>query len=209
MTDKTPETEPHDEDTSGLKAKNADLLKKLKAAEKRAEAAEAAKEDAAEEAKNASADDLTKAQTRITRLERDLEAANKRADSAESGLKTYKAETEIAKAIAANNVNSEDVRAVTALFKMDMEMDDDGNPTIEGKPLADYAKSYFAKDGLKYVRAADNSGGGALGNDGTKPSQYNIKSAADITPELMKLATTNPAEYNAIVTNAGLSELKV
>lgn len=197
-----PTTPADDEDVSGLKAKNADLLKKLKAAEKRAADAETAKAEAEETAINASADELTKANNRIKKLEADLETANTRAVTAEKAHSTYKAETAIAQAIASNNVESHHTPILTSHFKT--LIGEDG--TIEGQAVTDYAKAFFAKDGAHYCRAANNSGGGATGGDSTAAPRM-TKENFNYT-EFARIQLENPAEANAIADAVGKPELK-
>lgn len=200
----TPDTST--EDTSGLKTKNAELLRKLKAAEARADKAEEERDEAAENAKADAGTELDKANRRITKLEKDLDAANTRATTAEKGLRDHKANGALATAIASANVDSDDVAMLTKALRADITFDDAGEPTIEGKSIEDYAKSYFSGAGKKYVRAADNNGGGASGSDNSKSARM-TKETFNFS-EFARIQLENPEEANAIADAVGRPELK-
>lgn len=158
----------NDEDLTGLKNKVNELHALLKQEKARAEKAERDKEEAAEAATNANATELERMQKRAEKAERDLKAANERADASGKSLRDYKRDAAISAAIAAANVDSQHVAILTKALRGDVEFDDAGEPTIGGKSINDYSKSFFAKEGAGYVRAADHNGGGASGSDGSK-----------------------------------------
>lgn len=198
-TENTDNTDNLDEDVSGLKSKNADLLRKLKAAEARAEKAEEERDEATETAKADAGSELDKANRRIIKLEKDLSTANERADKSDKSLREYKATSALTSAIASANVDSKHVNMLTKALRADIEFDDEGEPTIEGKSIQDYAKSFFAKDGAEYVRAADHNGGGATGSGNSQARQF---SKAPETPEelhkWMGWSANNKEEANAL-----------
>lgn len=163
-TDITPDTSS--EDVSGLKSKITELFGKLKAAEKRAEDAEAANEELADKA--AAGDDLAKLQREYAKLEKALTAITGERDTLAADLRTTRVDGAISAAIASGNVRPEMVEAVEAILHRKAQYED-GTATIEGKSIADFAKGYFAKDGAHFIRAADNAGADAIGNNGSKP----------------------------------------
>jgi len=162
----------NDGDLTGLKNKVNELHALLKQEKARAEKAERDKEEAAEAATNANATELERMQKRAEKAERDLKAASERADASGKSLRDYKRDAAISTAIAAANVDSQHVAILTKALRGDVEFDDAGEPTIQGKPIDAYAKSFFAKEGASYVRASDNNGGGASGSDGSKARSW-------------------------------------
>lgn len=195
------------EDVSGLKNKNRELHAKLKAAEARAEKAEEERDEAAESARADAGSELDKANRRITKLEKDLESANARAAESDKSLRDHKANGALATAIASANVDAEDVAMLTKALRADIDFDETGEPTIEGKSIATFAKSYFEGAGKKYVRAADHNGGGATGSEGAKPLRM-TKENFNFT-EFARIQLENPAEANAIADAVGRPNLKV
>jgi hypothetical protein len=141
---------------SKLEQKNSELIDREKAAKDRAEEAEAS-----------TGSELEKATKRADKAERDLKAANDRADTNANSLRSFKAENAINQAIATANVDAKHVALLSKAMRADVEFSDDGEPLIGGKTVDVYAKTFFAKDGLAYVRASNNTGGLATGNDGT------------------------------------------
>lgn len=158
-----------------LELKNSDLIGKLKVANDRAEAAE-------KEAKR-----VTEAEDRATK--------------AETALQSYKAEAALNATLLANNVDPKDIPMIVKATKNDIKPDDNGEPTIEGKSIEAWGKDYFAKDGLRYVRAADNSGSGATGNQSTKSNSHAGKEF-NLT-EYGQLKATDAAAAAAWATETG------
>lgn len=165
-------TEPSTEDTSGLKNKNAELKRERDDWKKRAEAAEAEKEELADKA--TAGDDLARLQREYKKLEKSLNDITEERDALANDLRSTRVEGAISAAIASGNVRPEMVEAVEAILHRKASYED-GEATIDGKSIADFAKSYFAKDGAHFVRADDNSGGDATGNDGSKSVDYSTK----------------------------------
>jgi hypothetical protein len=202
-------TDTTTEDVSGLKSKNAELLRKLKDAETRAKQAEEDAERAAETANSANSTELEKMQKRAEKAERELKAANDRADSTAKSLRDYRADNAINAAIAAANVDAKHVALLSKALRADVEFSDDGEPTIGGKTVDAYAKSFFAKDGLSYVRAANNTGGLAKGNDGSKAGDFTkAPETADEYNKFFQLTTTDKAAANALADQWGRDDLK-
>ena len=149
----------------GLKTKNSELIDREKAAKTAAETATREKEEAAERAKLESGTELEQAQAQIKKLERERDQAVERADKSEGALKSANLSNGIKAALTANNVNSNFASAVEALFTSKAVFDD-GAPTIEDLPLADYAKKFFAsKEGQFFVDAPKSSGSGSTGTE--------------------------------------------
>lgn len=199
----------NDEDLTGLKNKVNELHALLKQEKSRAEKAEREKEEAAEAATNANSTELEKAVKRAEKAERDLKNANERADKSDKGLREYKRDAAISAAIAAANVDSQHVAILTKALRGDVEFDEAGEPTIGGKTIDIYTKSFFAKEGASYVRAADHNGGGASGSEGSKSSAF---SKPPETPEelhnWMKFSVANKEEATALSIAWGRADLR-
>ncbi len=201
------DTTDTNEDVSGLKNKITELLATIKTEKARADKAERDAQDAADTAVSANSSELEKAVKRAEKAERDAKSASERADDIAKTLRKVRADNAITQAISEYNVDAKHVRAATAILKMDMEFSDDGEPLINGKSVGDYAKSYFAKDGQTYVRAANNTGGLATGNDGstgTKWSKLPVTSA-----EWAAFDSMPPVERNAVCEQLNAPQLKV
>lgn len=187
-----------------VNSKNAELVKekqamKLKAQEAK-DAADAAELTAAE--KNGDIEALKAAHAKELKKYQDA------AEKAEADLKTIRVDNAIATAIGEGNVKPEFIKAVTAMMKAEVEYAN-GEATIEGKSIADYAKEYLSGEaGSHFVRAADNSGSGATGNSKTTVQQAWTKEEflGSRSLEAQKLARDNPAEYNRIVAQVGLPD---
>jgi hypothetical protein len=177
-----------------LEAKNDELIGKLKTESARAE-----------ELESASGTELEKAVKRAEKAERDLKAANEVAEKSNKTLRDYKRDAAISNLITANKVNPDDARAVKAILMMELDQDGD-EPSIQGMSLDDYGKSFFAKEGKRYVQAADHSGGGATGSEGAKAPRM-TKENFNFS-EFAKIQLEDPAEANAIADAVGRPKLK-
>lgn len=200
-------TDTSTEDVSGLKTKNAELLRKLKAAEKRAEEAETANEDLADKA--AAGDDLAKLQREYAKLEKTIADLTGERDTLAADLRTTRVDGAISAAIASGNVRPEMVEAVEAILHRKAQYED-GAATIDGKSIADFAKSYFSKDGAHFVRAADNAGADAAGNNGAKSSEAHGFTKENFNSKMGEwavLSGTDPEKAKQIATEVGRSDL--
>jgi len=173
--------------------KNSELIDREKEHRERAEAVEAN-----------TGTELEKAQRLIKKLEKERDDAIARADSSTKSLRDYKAESALTAAIASANVDSKHIGMLTKAFRADLEFDESGEPAIGGKSIADFAKEYFAKDGLSYVRAADHNGGGATGSNGTKATEPRMTKENFNWTEFAKWQQEAPEEANAFVDATGL-----
>lgn len=150
-----------------LEGKNEDLIGKLKIANDRAETAEAEAGKVAD--------------------------AEARALNAETALQGYKGETALNAALLANNVDSKHIPLILEAKKNSIKFDGKGEPQIDGKPIETWGKDYFSKDGLGYVRAADNSGSGATGNTSTNTKSSSYAGKEFSLGEYQTLKQTDPA----------------
>ncbi len=189
-----------------LRKHNADLNKDIKALKAQVQQLATAKEEAEENAKNANADELTKANNQIEKLNKTIEELTGRASSAEDNLRAYKTDNEISKLLVQHKVQNDDHDLVSTYLRSLTKWDDEGNLLAQDRPLADFAKEYFSGQGKRYIQMPDNSGGGSTGNDGTKPPRM-TKETFNYT-EFAKIALDNPAEANEIAEAIGKPELK-
>lgn len=182
-----------------VNANNNKLVKEKRDALTRAEKAEADATDAAETARAETGTELDKANRKIAKLEKERDDAVLRADKSDKGLRDYKASAALSNAIASANVDADDVAMLTKAFRADIEFDDNGEPTIEGKPIDAYTKSYFAGPGKKYVRVADHNGGGASGSGNSAASSWSkAPESGDELHRWMKWSAENKDEANAL-----------
>ena len=193
------ETTDTNEDVTGLKNKNADLIRQNKEYRERAERAEREKDEAAEDAANQNSTELEKMQKRAEKAEREAKAANERAEDNAKSLRDYKATNAITAALTSANVDNSHIAILTKALRADVEFDDAGEPLIGGKSIDAYTKSYFAKEGATYVRAADHNGGGASGSEGSKSGQWSKPpETPDELHNWMKYTITNKDDAIAL-----------
>lgn len=189
-----------------LEAKNSELIDREKQAKTKAEEAEAAREEAASEAA-AKAGDVEAVKKQLeAKHKKELDAITRERDELSNSLKTIRVDNEINSTIASLGIKTEFVPAVEALLHRRVEYTD-GVATIEGKPITDWAKEWSTKEGAVYRPAPNNSGAGAMGNDGSKATALPIpKSPEELTAAHMALATSDPASYNAIIAQSPLGD---
>ncbi len=202
-------TDTSNEGVSGLKTKNADLVRRLKLAEQRAEAAELEADNALDTASTAAGDELSKLQRAYNKLEKQVADLTGERDTFASELRTTRVDNEVAKAIASSNVRPELVPAVEALLLRQATYED-GVATINGKTIADAAKSFFSsKDGSHYVRAPESSGSGSTGASAVDTSGWNnAPSTADEYTRYMKLTVSDPAAATSLSDKWNRPDLK-
>ena len=168
-----------EEATSGLKAKNQELLGKLKKAQQGAQI-EPAELEAVERERDQLKAELSKAQKEASKFAKDVEALTKQVQEAEGFTSKLLVDNGLSDALAKAGVtNPVHQKAVKAMLAGQVQIAAEGDariPKIGDKALADYVKEWAASDeGKHFVSAPDNSGGGA-GNGGrhvetqTKPN---------------------------------------
>lgn len=207
MTDNTTTT---DDDTSGLKAKNADLLKKLndeKNARKTLEERLQAIEDERDTAKSEAASKAGDFETLKSQLEKKHQAELKKLSDANEALgknlSALKIDGTISDAIAKAGVLPQHVRAVTLMLKDGASMEN-GEAMVNGVSLTDHVASFFkSEDAKHYVAAPANSGAGAQGSSATGKGGM-IKTLT----EFMALAKTDKAAALAANVDPSLEYLK-
>ena len=159
-----------EEAVDGLKAKNTELLGKLKKATKDAQI------DPADHA--ALQAELDANETELAQAKKDLKAAT---TESEKNKKSYDDESKVAHdllvetglsdALLANGVKTPSfLKAAKAILSGQVKLEMDGDKRVAkvgDKPLADYVKEWATGDeGKTFVSAASNSGGGAPGGEG-------------------------------------------
>ena len=199
-------TDASSEDVSGLKKNNTDLKRECDSWKQRAEAAEAEALAAKDAADTAAGNQLALLQRKYEKLETALADMTADRDALAGEIKTTRVDHAISAAIASGNVRPEMVDAVEALLHRKVDYTD-GEASIAGKSIADFAKTFFAKDGSHYVRAADNSGADAQGNNGSKAVAHSMtKENFDIN-EFTMIQLENPELANSIAEAVGRPEL--
>lgn len=203
------ETIDNNEDVSGLKNKNRELHGIIKNLEAQVTKLTGDVEEAAENARADAGTEIDKANRRITKLEKERDEAVSRADKSDKGLRDYKASAALSAAIASANVDADDVAMLTKALRADIDFDESGEPTIEGKAIDAYAKSFFAGAGKKYVRVADHNGGGASGSGNAAASSWS--KAPETHEEMhnwMKWSASNKEEANSLADSWRRADLR-
>lgn len=155
-----------EEATQGLKAKNSELLGKLKEAQKSkdelAEAKEQAELQALEKAGNI--DELKKQLEE--KFSSQIAAEKQKATDLDAKLKKLVIEDGLTSALVKANVQKDLIDAAKALFKTTktIELTDDMTAKIDGDNLSDAVVKWAQSDqGKAFVAAPVNTGGGAKG----------------------------------------------
>jgi hypothetical protein len=158
------------EATEGLKAKNVELLAKLKKATKDSQV------DPAEHA--ALQSELEATQSKLVEATKALKAANSEAEKAK---KSYESESQLTHRLLVENgltdaltkagvTNPVHLRAAKAMLSGQVQLIAEGENRIAkvgDKPLADYVGEWAkGEEGKYFVAAQQNTGGGATGGDG-------------------------------------------
>ena len=147
-----------------LEAKNYDIIGKLKDAE-------SAREEAAERAER-EAKDIEALEKRLsTKYQKQIDELSDNLKARDDELRTIRVDNEVKSVIAASNVRHELMPAVEALMLRQASYED-GVGNINGKPIADFAKDFFAsKEGSFYVNAPASSGSGSSGATVSQPKR--------------------------------------
>lgn len=161
------------EQTEGLKAKNAELLGKLKKAQQGA-SIDPADLEAVEKERDQLKADLANANKAVKKATTDLEAANKRATDAEGFTSKLLVDNGLSEALTKAGVtNPVHQKAAKAMLAGQVQIADDNGakvPKLGDKALADAITEWASGDeGKHFVTAADTNGGGAH-NSGHKPT---------------------------------------
>ena len=205
----TETTEETTDATAGLKSKNTELLGKIKKLENEKAAEQAAREEA-ETIAAEKAGDIDKLKSQLEKShQKAMDALTAERDNLANELKDIRVNSEISAAISRSNIITDYVEGVEALMLRKVTYDD-GVATIDGQPIADWSKAYFAKAGAIYVNAANNNGADTLGNNGDKASRFQKpNSMGEIPIDVQRLATADKPQYNSLVESWGWPELKV
>jgi predicted RNase H-like nuclease (RuvC/YqgF family) len=189
-----------DDDLSGLKTKNAELLNKLKASEKQFRDLEARLNDLQEERETAL--DTTKSdhEKALAKLQRELEKANGEIKSRDERLGTLLIDNAIKDAMTAAKVAPKHMRAVEALLRQGARIENGEAIAADGTPLGDSMAAYFASDeGKEYAGAPENTGAGATGSSAVASKFTKRPETAAEWNEFMNYANTNKEQADALL----------
>lgn len=193
------------DETAGLKAKVKELHGIIKNLQSEKETEQAAREEAEAEAATKAGD--------VNKVREQLEAKHKKEidklvsanEALSNDLRTIRVDNEINQAIASLGIMPAHIPAVEALLHRKVQYAD-GQATIDDKAIAEWASEWSAKDGAIYRPAPNNSGAGAMGNDGAKANTLSVpKSATELTSEHYQLAKSDPTAFNSLMEQGGLS----
>ncbi|MDN3273384.1 hypothetical protein QWJ07_03955 [Frankia sp. RB7] len=96
-----------------------------------------------------------------------VEAANQRAEAAEGKLKQHIIDSQLTTSLLEAGVAKEFLPAAKALLQSSRKIDvSDSGAVVDGKPVAEFAKTWATSDGKPFIAAADNNGGGSKGGSG-------------------------------------------
>lgn len=159
-----------DEAVGGLKAKNSELLGKLKKAQQ-GQSIDPAELLAVETERDALKRELSKAQKEGKAAAQAIEDATKRAESAESAATRLLADNGLNEALAKAGVtNPALLKAAKALHASQVQIVAEGDNRVAkvgDKALADFITEWAGSDeGKNFVTAAEASGGGAQNSGG-------------------------------------------
>lgn len=177
--------EEHETAVVGLKAKNTELLGKLKAAR---------------EGKGGDPAEVERLETALETVKADLKTANKTLTKVTGERDTFKtaadAEAAVSKNLVVGNalmseltaigVKKEFMPAVQKLLAEKVEQTIDGDKrsaTVAGKPLSEFVKAWSQSDeGKIYVTAPANGGGNAQGGQATVTGKTMARSVYEADP---------------------------
>ncbi len=159
------------EATEGLKAKNSELLGKLKKAQQ-GQQIDPADLEAVERERDQLKAELTKANTALKKANTDLEAANKRATEIDTAYANSLKDAALTEALTKAGVTSPALlKAAKALHGSGLQVvDENGQRVVKAgeKSLGDFITEWAGSDeGKHFVAAPDTTGGGSQGSRGT------------------------------------------
>lgn len=170
------------EATDGLKSKNAELLGKLKKAQKDS-AIDPADLEAVERERDEWKDKATVASKAATKAASELAAATKRAADTDAAYSNTLRDSALTEALTKNGVTSGPLlRGAKAwLFGMTEVVDDNGTLVVKagGKSVDDFTTEWAGSDdGKAFVSAPDHTGGGSQGSRSKQTNAPSITRAA-------------------------------
>jgi predicted RNase H-like nuclease (RuvC/YqgF family) len=192
-----------------LRKHKADLERDLKAVKSERDNLKTEKEEAETDAAE-KAGDIEKLKSQLEKShQKAIDALTTERDNLAAELKDIRVNSEISAAISRSNIITDYVEGVEALMLRKVTYGD-GVATIDGQPIADWSKAYFAKAGAIYVNAANNNGADTLGNNGDKAARFQKPNGiGEIPIEVQRLATTDKPQYNSLMDSWGFPEAKV
>lgn len=202
-TNKSDEQVTKTEDTSGLKATNAQLKREKQDALDRLKEFEDAAEKAAEEAATKKGDWEKLEKKLRDDHAKELAARDTVIAERDTSLKALTIDNAIKSEAARLGVKPELLPAVEALMKQQAKYEN-GVATIADKSISEAMSEWATKDGLHFIRADDNAGSGATGSSAK---------AAAMTAETWNYTkwsetlATNPAEAKAMAIACGKTDL--
>lgn len=186
------------EATEGLKAKNAELLGKLKKAQQ-GQQIDPADLQAVEAERDQLKTELANANKALKKANTDLEAANKRAEEIDGAYTGSLKDAALTEALTKAGVTPALLKAAKALHGSNLQVvDDNGSRQVKAgdKALADFITEWAASEEGKYfVAAPDTNGGGA--QNGGRGNLNNGDKVPDLTDKAGRAA-----RYNAQLASA-------
>lgn len=163
-----------EEATGGLKAKNQELLGKLKKAQQ-GSTIDPADFEAVERERDQLKADLTAANKAAAKAANELKAANERAEKAEGFTSNLLRDNGLNEALVKAGVtNPVHLKAAKAMLASQVQIVAEGDiklPKVGDKPLADFVKTWADGDEGKHFVTAPAGNGGGAGNGGRMNEQ--------------------------------------
>lgn len=187
----------HESAISGLKKKNADLLKKIKEGGD-GDGADVAKLEEEVEALKAKVKDSEKTLKTLTKERDELKTVAETESKVSHNLLVENGLTE---ALVSNNVAKQFLPAVKAMLAPQVSIKTEGDnrkAVIGDKSLGDYIKEWSqGDDGKHYIAAPNNGGGNAPGGQGSNGGKTMTRTAYD------DMNKSNPAGVAAFFAEGG------
>lgn len=187
----------HETAVTGLKKKNADLLKKIKEGGD-GDPAEVAKLEEEIDALKAKVKDSDKAVKSLTKERDDLKTT---AETEAKVSHNLLVENGLTEALVSNNVAKQFLPAVKAMLAPQVSIKTEGDArkaVIGEKSLGDFVKEWSqGDDGKHYIAAPSNGGGGAPGGQGSNGGKSMTRTAYEA------MNASNPATAAAFFAEGG------
>lgn len=196
--------EEHEEDVRGLKAKNKELIGKLKAAEKDGgTGGDSAEVERLETELRASAKALKAAERARDEAITERDEAKSVAEKATTTANNDFVEAALTSELGGVKVTSSLMPGAKALLRSKVEVKEVGGERkafVDGKPLGEFVKTWSQGDEGKHYAAAPGNGGGGGAKPPTTPQGGGSTKLSEMTlAERTALAKEDPQRFNDLL----------
>lgn len=211
MTDKTTDTETN-EDVSGLKANNTELRKSLREEKDKTRDLESRLTKIEQEREDAADSTKTEHQKELGKLQRALDKATGDLAARDTRLGELLIDNAIKQAITDNNVLPQFAKAVEAMLRVGVKIENGEALSADGTPLSDANTAFFkSADAKHFVSAPASAGAGAAGNSTVNNAGKWMKPPVTgmEMQEWSRDAVADPVSHNAIAKGWNRPDLEV